>query len=44
MLLRWSRAAGQLQNRTFEDEFFKILQDFEVEIEQKKMFDFFLPD
>jgi len=32
------------KNRTFEEEFFKILEDFEVEIGQKKIFDFFLPD
>ncbi len=32
------------QGRTFEDEFMKILRDFEVEIGQKKMFDFFIPD
>ena len=32
------------KKRTFEEEFFKILTDFEVEIGQKKMFDFFLPD
>ena len=30
--------------RTFEEEFMKILQDFEVEIGKKQMFDFFLPD
>lgn len=30
--------------RTFEEEFFKILSDFEVEIGQKHVFDFFLPD
>ena len=32
------------QGKTFEQEFFKILADFEVEIGQKKMFDFFIPD
>jgi putative transposase len=32
------------KKRSFEDEFFKILADFEVEIERKKMFDFFFPD
>ncbi len=32
------------RQRTFEDEFFKILGDFEVEVGQKKMFDFFWPD
>jgi REP element-mobilizing transposase RayT len=32
------------RRRTFEQEFFKILEGFEVEIGQKKMFDFFLPD
>jgi len=32
------------KKHTFEEEFFKILKDFEVEIGQKKMFDFFLPD
>jgi REP element-mobilizing transposase RayT len=32
------------KKRTFEQEFFKILEDFEVEIGKKKMFDFFLPD
>jgi REP element-mobilizing transposase RayT len=30
--------------RTFEEEFLKILQDFEVEIGKKNMFDFFMPD
>jgi REP element-mobilizing transposase RayT len=30
--------------RTFEEEFFKILKDLEVEVGRKKMFDFFLPD
>lgn len=30
--------------KTFEEEFFKILSDFEVEIGQKQVFDFFLPD
>lgn len=30
--------------RSFEQEFTKILQDFEVEIGKKQMFDFFLPD
>jgi len=30
--------------RTFEQEFIKILKDFEVKIGQKQMFDFFLPD
>jgi REP element-mobilizing transposase RayT len=32
------------RGRTFEEEFDKILTDFEVEIGQKKMFDFFIPD
>lgn len=32
------------QKRTFEEEFSKILQDFEVEMGQKQMFDFFLSD
>ncbi len=32
------------RQKTFEEEFFKMLKDFEVEIGQKKMFDFFLPD
>ena len=32
------------RKRTFEQEFFKILEAFEVEIGTKKMFDFFLPD
>jgi putative transposase len=32
------------RQRTFEEEFFKILEDFEVEVGQKKMFDFFWPD
>jgi REP element-mobilizing transposase RayT len=32
------------KKRTFEEEFFKILHDFQVEINNKKMFDFFLPD
>ncbi len=32
------------KKRSFEEEFFKILKDFEVEIGQKKMFDFFTPD
>ncbi len=32
------------KKRTFEQEFFKILVDFEVEIGRKTMFDFFLPD
>jgi REP element-mobilizing transposase RayT len=30
--------------RNFEEEFMKILQDFDVEIGKKQMFDFFLPD
>lgn len=30
--------------RTFEEEFMKILRDFDVEIGKKQMFDFFLPD
>lgn len=30
--------------RTFEQEFLKLLADFEVEIGTKKMFDFFIPD
>lgn len=29
---------------TFEQEFFKILENFEVEIGRKQLFDFFLPD
>lgn len=32
------------QKRTFEDEFFKILSDFQIEIRNKQMFNFFLPD
>ena len=32
------------KNRTFEEEFMKILQDFDVEIGRKQMFDFFIPD
>ena len=32
------------RHRSFQEEFFKILKDFEVEIGKKKMFDFFLPD
>lgn len=32
------------QKRTFEEEFLKMLQDFEVEMGQKKLFDFFTPD
>ena len=32
------------RQKTFEEEFIKMLSDFEVEIGQKKMFDFFLPD
>jgi REP element-mobilizing transposase RayT len=32
------------RQRSFQEEFFKILKDFEVEIGKKKMFDFFLPD
>ncbi len=32
------------KKRTFEEEFMKILADFEVEIGRKTMFDFFLPD
>jgi putative transposase len=32
------------QSKTFEDEFMKTLRDFEVEIGQKKIFDFFVPD
>jgi hypothetical protein len=32
------------KRRTFEQEFFKILTDYEVEIGKKTMFDFFLPD
>jgi putative transposase len=32
------------KKRTFEEEFFKLLADFDIEIGQKQMFDFFLPD
>ncbi|MFN0034444.1 MAG: IS200/IS605 family transposase [Saprospiraceae bacterium] len=32
------------RKKTFEEEFFKILADFEIEVGQKQMFDFFLPD
>lgn len=32
------------QKRTFEAEFRKMLQDFDVEIGKKEIFDFFLPD
>lgn len=32
------------RKRTFEEEFLKILKDFEVEIGKKQMFEFFLPD
>lgn len=32
------------RRRTFEEEFLKMLTDFEVEVRQKKMFDFFIPD
>ncbi|MBK8656991.1 MAG: transposase [Haliscomenobacter sp.] len=32
------------RKRTFEEEFFKMLQDFDLEIGQKRMFDFFAPD
>lgn len=32
------------KKRTFEEEFLKMLRDFEVEIGQKQLFDFFLPD
>jgi putative transposase len=32
------------QKRTFEEEFLKMVADFEIEIGKKKMFDFFLPD
>lgn len=32
------------RQRTFEEEFLKVLEDFDVKIEQKKMFDFFWPD
>ncbi|MBK8922808.1 MAG: IS200/IS605 family transposase [Saprospirales bacterium] len=32
------------REKTFEGEFLKILVDFEVEIGDKQMFDFFLPD
>lgn len=32
------------QKRTFQEEFRKILQDFDVEVGQKAMFDFFPPD
>lgn len=30
--------------RTFEEEFLKILSDFDIEIGSKRMFDFFIPD
>lgn len=32
------------QKRTFEEEFLKMLQDFEVEMGQKELFEFFTPD
>jgi putative transposase len=32
------------KKRTFQEEFFKILSDFEIEIGKKNMFDFFIPD
>jgi len=32
------------REKTFEEEFGKILSDFEIEIGQKQLFDFFLPD
>ena len=32
------------QKQPFEKEFFDMLRDFDVEIGEKKMFDFFLPD
>jgi len=32
------------RKRTFETEFMKILKDFEIDIEKKRMFDFFIPD
>jgi len=32
------------KKKTFEQEFVKILSDFEIEIGKKQMFDFFLPD
>ncbi|MBK8043646.1 MAG: IS200/IS605 family transposase [Haliscomenobacter sp.] len=32
------------KNRTFEEEFVKMLQDFNVEIGRKQLFDFFSPD
>ena len=32
------------RKKTFEEEFLKMLADFEIEIGKKKMFDFFLPD
>ncbi len=32
------------RKRTFEEEFLKIVADFEIEIGRKSMFDFFLPD
>ncbi|HAD11838.1 MAG TPA: IS200/IS605 family transposase [Saprospirales bacterium] len=32
------------QRQTFEEEFFKMLEDFHVDLGQKKMFDFFVPD
>jgi putative transposase len=32
------------RNRTFEEEFLKVVSDFGIEIGRKKMFDFFLPD
>ncbi len=35
---------GHHRQKTFEEEFIKMLRDFEVDIVQIKMFDFFLPD
>lgn len=32
------------KKQPFEKEFFEILRDFDIEIGEKKMFDFFLPD
>ena len=32
------------RKRTFDAEFMKILKDFEIDIEKKRMFDFFIPD
>jgi REP element-mobilizing transposase RayT len=32
------------RKRTFEEEFLKVLTDFEIEIGKKQVFDFFIPD